>query len=103
MSKEVLLVVESVSNEKGVPAGVIFEALELALATATKKRFEDEVELRVAINRQTGNYETFRCWTVVEESDFEDPAHQAPGEDRLHRVRSYRRADRQASDSTEGP
>ncbi|PTT80162.1 hypothetical protein DBR41_20535, partial [Pseudomonas sp. HMWF010] len=47
MSKEVLLVVESVSNEKGVPAGVIFEALELALATATKKRFEDEVELRV--------------------------------------------------------
>ena len=76
MSKEVLLVVESVSNEKGVPASVIFEALELALATATKKRFEDEVELRVAINRQTGNYETFRCWTVVEESDFEDPAHQ---------------------------
>ncbi|MGY8830551.1 MAG: transcription termination factor NusA [Pseudomonadales bacterium] len=76
MSKEVLLVVESVSNEKGVPASVIFEALELALATATKKRFEDEVELRVAINRQTGNYETFRCWTVVEESDFDDPAHQ---------------------------
>ncbi|MEX6504247.1 transcription termination factor NusA [Pseudomonas zhanjiangensis] len=76
MSKEVLLVVESVSNEKGVPAGVIFEALELALATATKKRFEDEVELRVAINRQTGNYETFRCWTVVDEADFEDPAHQ---------------------------
>ena len=76
MSKEVLLVVESVSNEKGVPAGVIFEALELALATATKKRFEDEVELRVVINRQTGNYETFRCWTVVDESDFDDPAHQ---------------------------
>ena len=76
MSKEVLLVVESVSNEKGVPASVIFEALELALATATKKRFEDEVELRVAINRQTGNYETFRCWTVVEDADFDDPAHQ---------------------------
>jgi len=76
MSKEVLLVVESVSNEKGVPAAVIFEALELALATATKKRFEDEVELRVAINRQSGSYETFRCWTVVEEEDFDDPAHQ---------------------------
>ncbi|MCE5365150.1 transcription termination factor NusA [Pseudomonas sp. GLN_6] len=76
MSKEVLLVVESVSNEKGVPAGVIFEALELALATATKKRFEDEVELRVVINRHNGSYETFRCWTVVEESDFDDPAHQ---------------------------
>ncbi|MDG1580616.1 transcription termination factor NusA [Pseudomonas sp. GOM6] len=74
MSKEVLLVVESVSNEKGVPAGVIFEALELALATATKKRFDDEVELRVAINRQSGNYETFRCWKVVEEDELENPA-----------------------------
>jgi transcription termination/antitermination protein NusA len=76
MSKEVLLVVESVSNEKGVPAGVIFEALELALATATKKRFEDEVDLRVSINRQNGSYETFRRWAVVDESEFEDPAYQ---------------------------
>ncbi|MDH4560427.1 MULTISPECIES: transcription termination factor NusA [unclassified Pseudomonas] len=74
MSKEVLLVVESVSNEKGVPAGVIFEALELALATATKKRYEDEVDLRVSINRQSGNYDTYRRWAVVEETDFEDPA-----------------------------
>lgn len=74
MSKEVLLVVESVSNEKGVPAGVIFEALELALATATKKRFEDEVELRVAINRQSGSYDTFRRWTVVEDELLENPA-----------------------------
>ncbi|MFY1666671.1 transcription termination factor NusA [Pseudomonas sp. Pseu.R1] len=74
MSKEVLLVVESVSNEKGVPAGVIFEALEIALATATKKRFEDEVDLRVEINRHTGSYETFRRWTVVEEDDLDDPA-----------------------------
>ena len=74
MSKEVLLVVESVSNEKGVPANVIFEALELALATATKKRFEDEVDLRVEINRHTGAYETFRRWTVVEENDLDDPA-----------------------------
>ena len=76
MSKEVLLVVESVSNEKGVPANVIFEALELALATATKKRFEDEVELRVEINRHTGNYETFRRWTVVEDEDLDDPAYE---------------------------
>src|SRR5690606_21881611 len=74
MSKEVLLVVESVSNEKGVPADVIFEALELALATATKKRFDDEVELRVAINRQNGSYETFRRWAVVAEEDLENPA-----------------------------
>jgi len=74
MSKEVLLVVESVSNEKGVPAGVIFEALELALATATKKRYEDEVDLRVQINRQTGAYDTFRRWTVVEDELLENPA-----------------------------
>jgi N utilization substance protein A len=74
MSKEVLLVVESVSNEKGVPAGVIFEALELALATATKKRYEEDVELRVEINRVTGNYDSYRCWNVVEDEDFQHPA-----------------------------
>lgn len=74
MSKEVLLVVESVSNEKGVPPGVIFEALELALATATKKRYEEDVELRVAINRHNGSYETFRCWAVVKDEDFDNPA-----------------------------
>lgn len=76
MSKEVLLVVESVSNEKGVPVGVIFEALELALATATKKRYEEEVDLRVTINRQNGSYETFRRWTVVELGLLENPAAQ---------------------------
>ena len=66
MTKEILRVVEMVSNEKGVPEGVIFEALEVALATATKKRYpEEEVELRVAIDRETGEYETFRTWTVV--------------------------------------
>ncbi|MEH6539714.1 transcription termination factor NusA [Halopseudomonas sp.] len=74
MSKEVLLVVESVSNEKGVPPGVIFEALELALATATKKRYEDEVDVRVSINRHTGDYETVRRWAVVADEDFDDPA-----------------------------
>ena len=85
MSKEVLLVVESVSNEKGVPAGVIFEALELALATATKKRFDDEVELRVAINRHNGSYETFRRWEVVAEEDQENPAAQLTVEEAQER------------------
>lgn len=73
MSKEILLVVESVSNEKGVPEGIIFEALELALATATKKRYEEEAELRVSIDRTSGEYETFRFWSVMsddEEIDF---------------------------------
>lgn len=73
MSKEILLVVESVSNEKGVPEEIIFEALELALATATKKRYDEEAELRVSIDRTSGEYETFRFWSVIsddEEIDF---------------------------------
>src|SRR5690554_6438341 len=66
MSKEILLVVESVSNEKGVDKDVIFEAIELALATAAKKRYEDEdADIRVSIDRRTGEYETFRRWLVV--------------------------------------
>ena len=73
MSKEILLVVESVSNEKGVPPEVIFEALETALATATKKRYETEVDIRVAIDRSSGEYDTFRRWTVVADEDFEFP------------------------------
>ena len=73
MSKEILLVVESVSNEKGVPPDVIFEAIETALATATKKRYETEVDIRVAIDRATGDYDTFRRWTIVADEDFEIP------------------------------
>ena len=73
MSKEILLVVESVSNEKGVPPEVIFEALETALATATKKRYRTEVDIRVEINRKNGEYETFRRWLVVADEDFEFP------------------------------
>ena len=73
MSKEILLVVDSVSNEKGVPSEVIFEAIELALATATKKRYETEVDVRVAVDRENGNYETFRRWTVVSDEDFDIP------------------------------
>ncbi|MGI9274674.1 MAG: transcription termination factor NusA [Endozoicomonas sp.] len=73
MSKEILLVVESVSNEKGVPPEVIFEAMEIALATATKKRYETEVDIRVAIDRKSGEYDTFRRWTIVADEDFEFP------------------------------
>ncbi len=73
MSKEILLVVESVSTEKGVPPEVIFEAMETALATATKKRYEYEIDIRVAIDRATGEYDTFRRWTVVADEDFSIP------------------------------
>lgn len=74
MSKEVLLVVEAVSNEKGVPEEIIFEAIELALATATRKRYgeDDQADIRVAIDRNSGNYESFRRWTVWDESLTED-------------------------------
>ncbi len=66
MSKEILLVAEAVSNEKGVEQEVIFEAIELALAAAAKKRFEDEEpEIRVTIDRRTGEYEAFRSWLIV--------------------------------------
>jgi transcription termination/antitermination protein NusA len=72
MSKEILLVVDSVSHEKGVPKDVIFGAIEAALATATKKKYEDGAEFRVHIDRATGNYETFRCWTVVDPEEVEE-------------------------------
>jgi transcription termination/antitermination protein NusA len=67
MNKEILLVAEAVSNEKAVPREKIFEALEIALATATKKKYEGDIDVRVAIDRKTGNYETFRRWMVVED------------------------------------
>ena len=69
MSKEILLVVEAVSNEKGVEKEVIFEALEAALASAARKRSGDEIDVRVAIDRATGDYETFRRWEVIEDDE----------------------------------
>ena len=66
MSKELLLVVDAVANEKGVPREVIFEAIEAALASAAKKRYLDQdVQVRVAIDPKDGSYETFRRWEVV--------------------------------------
>ena len=77
MSKEILLVVEAVSNEKGVSEDVIIDALEVALATATKKRYDEEVELRVSIDKESGEYETFRFWNVVaDEAEIEFPGAQ---------------------------
>ncbi|QFQ32548.1 transcription termination/antitermination protein NusA [Buchnera aphidicola (Aphis fabae)] len=66
MNKEILAVVEAVSNEKSLPREKIFEALEVALATATKKKHEQEIDVRVSINRKTGNFSTFRRWMVVD-------------------------------------
>jgi N utilization substance protein A len=72
MSKEILMVVDVVSNEKGVERDVIFEAVEAALATATKKRHGGDIDVRVSIDRDTGEYDTFRRWTVVEDDEFDE-------------------------------
>ena len=64
MNKEILLVVDAVSNEKGVDKNVIFEALEAALASATRKKHGGDIDARVSIDRQTGEYDTFRRWLV---------------------------------------
>jgi N utilization substance protein A len=73
MNKEILMVVDAVSNEKGVDKGIIFGAIESALATATKKRYNTDVDLRVNIDQETGDYETFRRWEVVEDDAMEHP------------------------------
>ncbi|PHR66385.1 transcription termination factor NusA [Pseudidiomarina marina] len=69
MAKEILLVAEAVSNEKDVSKEKIFEALESALAHATKKKYEGDIDVRVSINRQTGEFDTYRRWLVVDDSE----------------------------------
>jgi N utilization substance protein A len=65
MSREILLLVDALGREKNVEKEIVFGALELALASATKKRFQEDVDVRVAIDRNTGDYEAFRRWKVV--------------------------------------
>lgn len=67
MNREIMTVIEAVSNEKAIPQEKIFEALEIALATATKKKYEQEIEVRVNIDRKSGNIQTFRRWMIVNE------------------------------------
>ncbi|MDA8590482.1 transcription termination factor NusA [Luminiphilus sp.] len=70
MSKEILMVAEAVSNEKGVSEDIIFEAIELALATATKKRYDEESDIEVTIDRESGDYVTRRKWLVVPDTEL---------------------------------
>jgi N utilization substance protein A len=81
MSREILLLVDALAREKNVPRETIFIALELALASATKKRFADkflqeEADVRVEIDRQTGEYSAWRQWVVVPDEEHEEPARQ---------------------------
>ncbi len=69
MSKEILLVVDAVSNEKALPRESIFEAMETALETATKKKYEGDIAVRVSIDRISGEFDTFRRWLIVEDSN----------------------------------
>jgi N utilization substance protein A len=74
MSKEILLVVDAVSNEKALPRESIFEAMEVALETATKKKYEGDIIVRVSIDRTSGEFDTFRRWLVVaDDAEAENP------------------------------
>jgi len=73
MNKKILLVVDVVSNEKGVSKEVIFNALECAIASATKKHYNNEIEVRTEIDRRTGDYSAFRRWEVVDDENVEFP------------------------------
>src|SRR5690606_26718296 len=76
MSRELLLLVDALAREKNVDKDTVFGALEQALASATKKRFREDVEVRVEIDRETGDYKSFRRWHIVPEDIFEAPARQ---------------------------
>src|SRR5437773_11384179 len=76
MNRELLLLVDALAREKNVPQDIVFTALESALASATKKRFPNEIDARVSIDRETGDYASFRRWTVLPDQDHEEPAYQ---------------------------
>lgn len=76
MSREILLLVDVLAREKNVTRDIVFGALELALASATKKRVHDDANVRVAVDRETGDFETFRRWEVVADEDFLDEEQQ---------------------------
>jgi len=84
MNKEILTVVDVVSSEKGVSKDIIFDAIEAALAMATKKRNREDIESRVEIDRETGNYETFRLWEIMgNDEEIEFPSRQVTLKDSL--------------------
>ena len=76
MSREILLLVDALAREKNVDKAIVFGALEQALASATKKRFHEDVEARVEIDQATGDYKSFRRWQVVPDESVEAPPRQ---------------------------
>ncbi|MCD8551466.1 MAG: transcription termination factor NusA [Shewanella xiamenensis] len=71
-NKEILQVVDAVSNEKAVPREKIFQALESALATATKKKSDADIDVRIDIDRKTGHFDTYRRWVVIEDDKVQE-------------------------------
>ena len=76
MSREILMLVDALAREKNVSKDIVFSALEMALASATRKRIHDDADLSVTINRETGDYESTRRWTVVADDEMEFPESQ---------------------------
>jgi N utilization substance protein A len=70
MSREILLLADVLAREKNVSREIVFGALELALASATKKRIHDDADVRVVVDRESGDFETFRRWEVVPDEEF---------------------------------
>src|SRR6187551_1735248 len=85
MSREVLLLVDALAREKNVEKDIVFAALELALASATKKRFQEDADVRVSIDQQTGDYQSLRRWQVVADDAVEDPSRQIALSEALER------------------
>src|SRR5258707_2365095 len=74
MSREILLLVDAMAREKNVDKEIVFGALELALASASKKKFSEDVDVRAAVDRQTGEFSFFRRWLVVPDIEIETPS-----------------------------
>jgi len=98
MSRELLMLVDALAREKNVEKDIVFAALELALASATKKRFKDDVDVRVDIDRETGEYKTFRRWQIVIDDEHELPAQQIALTDALEQ-----KLDKQVGEFVEEP
>jgi N utilization substance protein A len=86
MRSEMLMLVDALAREKNVAKDIVFESLELALASATKKRFKEDADARVHIDRETGDYESFRRWQVLPDEEIEEPARQMTLEQARERV-----------------
>ena len=98
MSRELLMLVDALAREKNVEKDVVFAALELALASATKKRFKDDVDVRVEIDRESGAHKSFRRWQIVIDEEHEFPAQQIALTDAIEQ-----KLDKQVGDYVEEP